>query len=56
MKRKDAENALEALKNKPFILRPTSIELAGGYAITTKAHLDRLEELDNKQRRKGDTP
>lgn len=53
MQRKDAENALKALKDKSFILTPTSIELAGGYAITTKAHLDRLEELANKQKQKG---
>ena len=52
MTRTDAENVVKALTEKPFICHPTRIETDGGrYAITTKAHLDRLEEMDRKTKK-----
>lgn len=56
MTRTDAENVVKALTEKPFICHPTRIETDGGrYAITTKAHLDRLEEMDRKTKKEDKT-
>ena len=56
MTRTDAENVVKALTEKPLICHPTRIETDGErYAITTKAHLDRLEEIERKIKKEGKT-
>lgn len=53
MDRHDAEKVIKALSEKPFICGDLRIEVPGGYVITTKAHLDKLEAMETK--RKGTT-